>query len=102
MSLAEKEDVLYGNIVIGNNCNIGWNVVIMPGVRIGDNCIIGVGAIVTHDVPDNSIVVGVPAKVIGDVYDYANRKAALCEPTYFMSTLDKKNYLKKHRPDLFG
>lgn len=60
-------------IKIGNNCHIGTGVTIMPGVTIGNNCIIGVGAIVTKDIPDNSIAVGVPARVIETIDDYLKK-----------------------------
>ena len=43
---------------------IGARAIIMPGVTVGENAIVGSGAIVTHDVPDNAIVVGTPARVI--------------------------------------
>jgi maltose O-acetyltransferase len=51
-------------ISIGNDCWIGGNTVICPGVKIGNGCVIGAGAIVTKDIPDNSLAVGNPAKVI--------------------------------------
>lgn len=51
-------------IEIGNNCWLASNVTVCPGVHIGDGCVIGAGAVVTHDVPDDSLVAGVPAKVI--------------------------------------
>ena len=51
-------------IEIGNNVWIGGNVVVLPGVKIGDNCVIGAGSVVTKDVPDNSVAVGNPCKVI--------------------------------------
>ena len=44
--------------------------VIMPGVEIGKNCIIGCGAVVTRSIPDDSVAVGVPARVIETVSDY--------------------------------
>ena len=49
---------------IGNNCFIGVNSLICPGVHIGNECVIGGGSIVTKDIPDNSMAVGVPAKII--------------------------------------
>jgi virginiamycin A acetyltransferase len=53
-----------GDIVIGNDVWIGYEAVIMPGVKIGDGAIIGTRAVVTKDVPPYTIVGGVPAKVI--------------------------------------
>lgn len=49
---------------IGNDVWIGTRVIIMGGVKVGNGVIIGAGAVVTKDVPDYSIVGGVPAKVI--------------------------------------
>lgn len=51
-------------IHIGNDVWIGARVIILPGVTVGNHVIIGAGAVVTKDVPDYSIVGGVPAKVI--------------------------------------
>lgn len=51
-------------VSIGNNVWIGENVCILSGVNIGSGCIIGANAVVNKDIPDNCIVVGVPAKVI--------------------------------------
>jgi virginiamycin A acetyltransferase len=53
-----------GDIVIGNDVWIGYEAVIMQGVRIGDGAIIGTRAVVTRDVPPYTIVGGVPAKEI--------------------------------------
>ena len=51
-------------VFIGNDCWIGGNTVICPGVTIGDGCTIGAGSVVTKDIPANSLAVGNPAKVI--------------------------------------
>lgn len=51
-------------IHIGNDVWMGGNVTILPGVTIGNNVVIAAGAVVSKDVPDNSLVAGVPAKVI--------------------------------------
>lgn len=51
-------------VKIGNDVWIGGNCTILPGVTIGNNVIIAAGAVVTKDVPDNSLVAGVPAKII--------------------------------------
>nr|MDF9461308.1 sugar O-acetyltransferase [Lactobacillus amylovorus] len=61
----EVDDIEYGApITIGDNCWLASNVTVCPGVTIGNGCVIGAGAVVTKDVPDNSLVVGVPGKVI--------------------------------------
>jgi len=51
-------------IAIGRDCWIGGGAIIQPGVTIGDRCIVGAGAVVTKDVPDDTIVVGNPARPI--------------------------------------
>ena len=58
-----------GDIVIGNDVWIGFEAVILAGVKIGDGAIIGTRAVVTKDVPPYSIVGGVPAKVIRKRYN---------------------------------
>jgi serine O-acetyltransferase len=50
--------------VIGNNVSLGANVVIIGDVKIGNNVVVGAGSVVVKDIPDNSVVVGNPAKVI--------------------------------------
>ena len=57
-------------IFIGDNVYIGTGAYIMPGVKIGSNSIIGAGAIVTKDIPSNSVAVGVPAKVYEQIDTY--------------------------------
>ena len=52
---------------IGNDVWIGGNATILPGVTIGNNVVVAAGAVVTHDVPDNTLVGGVPAKKIRDL-----------------------------------
>lgn len=56
-----------GHVEIGDFTSIGTGAVIIPNIKIGKNCIIGAGSVVNKDVPDNSIAVGVPAKVIKEV-----------------------------------
>lgn len=51
-------------VSIGNNVLIGTRAVILPGVKIGNNVVIGAGSVVTKNIPSNSIVAGIPAKVI--------------------------------------
>ena len=69
-----------GDTVIGNDVWIGYEAVIMPGVRIGNGAIIGTRAVVTKDVPPYTIVGGVPAKPIRRRFDDAviGKLEALC------------------------
>lgn len=53
-----------GDVVIGDNVWIGSNVVITPGRKIGDRAVIGANSVVTHDVPERTVVGGVPAHQI--------------------------------------
>ena len=49
---------------IGNYSNIGTNATILPKIKIGKNVIVGAGTVVTKDVEDNAVVVGIPGKII--------------------------------------
>lgn len=59
-----SQDPMTQPIVIGNHVWIGMNVTILKGVRIGDGAIVAAGAVVTKDVPENTLVGGVPARVL--------------------------------------
>jgi acetyltransferase-like isoleucine patch superfamily enzyme len=54
-------------IVIGRNCWIGANAVILPGVTLGDRVVVGAGAVVTKSFPERTIIAGVPARCIGTI-----------------------------------
>ncbi len=54
-------------VVIGSDVWIGSNAVILPGVRLGSNVVVAAGAVVTRDVPDNTLVAGVPARKVKDL-----------------------------------
>lgn len=60
-------------IIVGNDVYIGNNVIILPGVSIGNKVVIGAGAIVSKDIPDNSLAVGCPAKVIKTADQYFDK-----------------------------
>ncbi len=64
-----------GAVTIGNDVFIGHQAVVMPGVRVGSFCVVAAGAVVTADVPDGSVVGGVPARVIGRTQDLRERIA---------------------------
>jgi len=64
----QRRDTEFGKpITIGNDVWLGGNISILPGVTIGDNCVIGAGAVVTKDVPANSVAVGNPCRVMKSV-----------------------------------
>lgn len=83
----------FGTIKIGNNVHIGINTIIMPNVVIGDNVIIGVGAIVTKDIPSNSVAVGIPARVIETLDDYYEKNKDKVVFTKNMSYEEKKKFI---------
>ena len=55
--------------IIGDNCLIGMGSIVLNGATIGDNCIIGAGAVVTENsvIPLNSLVIGIPGKIIRQI-----------------------------------
>ena len=69
-------------VTIGDNCWIGGNTVICPGVKVGNCFVIGAGSVVTKDIPDNVIAAGNPCRVIRPITDE-----------------DKQYYFKKRKFD---
>jgi acetyltransferase-like isoleucine patch superfamily enzyme len=61
---------------VARRASIGSHATILPNLRIGESALVGAGAVVTGDVPDYAIVVGVPARVVGDVREQAAGKPA--------------------------
>ena len=69
-----------GKVTIGNNVFIGMNTTILKGVTVGNNVIIGACSLVNRDIPDNSVAVGNPARVVSTLEAYyEKRKAAQYE-----------------------
>lgn len=64
----------YGCIEVMDNVFIGAKTTILPNVKVGPNAIIAAGSVVTKDVPENSIVAGVPARVIGKFDEYVEKR----------------------------
>lgn len=60
-------------IKIGNNSFIGARVSLLPGTTIGNDCIIGACAVVKGNIPDGSIVIGNPGKIVSDIDTYAKK-----------------------------
>lgn len=89
-------------LTIGNNVYIGQKSVILRGVTIGDNVIVGAGSIVTKDVPSNTVVAGVPAKVICTLDEYhAKRQAQTKEEALAIARHLMNYYNRPLRPEDF-
>lgn len=91
-----KMDII-APIKIRDNVYIGTGAYIMPGVRIGNNSVTGAHAVITKDIPANSVAVGIPAKVIKSVEDYylSNKNKEKYYETANLNFHDKKNILKR-------
>ena len=85
-----------GKIIIGNNCFIGCGAKIISGVSIGVNVIVGAGSIVTKDCPSNSIVAGVPAKIICTIEEFYEKNKDKFVNTAGMSHERKKVFLLEY------
>ncbi|MGI6172460.1 MAG: sugar O-acetyltransferase [Christensenellales bacterium] len=71
----EKVRLCYAKpVVIGDECWLGANVVVCPGVTIGDECVIGAGSVVTKDIPPRSFAAGCPARVIREIAEQDSMK----------------------------
>ena len=82
-----------GRIDIGNDVFIGAASIVLPNVKIGNKVIVGAGSIVTKDIPDNSVVAGNPARVIGTYDAYADKLKKQLE------VLPKWNTFYKYKSD---
>ncbi|WP_239984690.1 DapH/DapD/GlmU-related protein [Lentibacillus sediminis] len=67
MSLETRNTTYADGVTLGKNTWIGSSATILPGVTVGDNAVVAAGAVVTKDVPENTVVAGVPAKVVKEV-----------------------------------
>lgn len=87
-----------GRIDIGNDVFIGAASIVLPNVKIGSRVIVGAGSIVTKDIPDNSIVVGNPARVVGTYDDYVEKTKKQFETLPTWDThYSKKTALEKQQ-----
>ncbi|NMH68623.1 acyltransferase [Bacillus sp. RO3] len=66
-----------GLVTIGNNVFVGAGTIILPNVRIGNNVIIGAGSVVNKDIPDNSVAVGNPIRIISNIEEYEKKNAEI-------------------------
>lgn len=91
--LEKYKDVLkFGKIVVGDRTFIGYGATIMPGVTIGKRCVVAAGAIVTKDIPDETVVAGIPARKVNTIWEYAEKCKKYSEKKY-----NKRQYEKNKR-----
>lgn len=74
-----------GKVIIGDDVFVGAGSIILPGVRIGDRVVIGAGSVVTKDIPDGSVAVGNPAKVICTYDEYMEKQKKRIESVHTFS-----------------
>ena len=77
-----------GRVDIGDNVFIGYGAIVLPNTRIGNNVIVGAGAVIAKDIPDNSVVVGNPCRVLCSYEQYISQNKEQLEKgpvfnTYF-------------------
>lgn len=63
-NISEQPLTSKGKIVVGDHAWLGVGVIVLSGVRIGKGAVVGAGSVVTHDIPDGSVAVGIPARVV--------------------------------------
>ena len=86
-----------GRVKIGSNVFIGQGSVVLPGVTIGDNVVVGAGTVVRDDIPDNSVVMGNPMKIICTMEHYIekHKQNMLTYPVYTTYWEDKSEEEKQ-------
>lgn len=91
-----------GRVEIGDNVFIGAESVVLPGVSIGNNVIIGANSTVTKSIPDRSVAVGSPARVICslDEYLYKNKKKMKEAPIYGVDYTLRGNLTTEHKKQM--
>ena len=97
-----------GRVVIGDNVFVGQGAIILPNTHIGNRVVIGAGAVVSKDIPDNSIAVGNPIQIVGTYDDFVARHKKQMEerPVYhtFWSekTWEEKEQMRRDLLDGIG
>jgi acetyltransferase-like isoleucine patch superfamily enzyme len=89
---------VFGKVIIGNNVFIGDNCTILPNTTIGDNCIVGAGSVVRGKFPENSVIIGNPAKIVmkASVQKFLYTQNPCLFRTMNMSDSEKAIIIKKH------
>ncbi len=93
MSEKIRPGYLRAPVEIGDFTFIGVSAVILPGVKIGKGCVIGAGSVVNSDIPDYSVAVGNPIKIIGSTLD--------SDASHFEDPMVIQNYYDPHLIDVY-
>lgn len=97
IKLIDNATDTFGRIIIGDNCFIGQNSLILPGVTLGDNTIVGAGSIVTKSFLEGNVVIaGNPAKIICTIDQYKNKISTKALNTKGLNYYEKKEYLLRN------
>ncbi len=88
----------FSETVIQRGASIGANATILPGIKIGANAMIGAGAVVTHNVPANAVVVGNPARIKGYVSSSDNKQVERPHAVQMVETLSVTGVQVIHLP----
>jgi maltose O-acetyltransferase len=91
LGLKYGETSITQQVIIEDDCFIGYGSIVLMGVRVGKGSIVGAGAIVTRDVPPNSVVAGNPARVVCTVDELVKKRIQLImeKPEIFPAGLEK-------------
>lgn len=94
LDIKERVGYIFKPVEIGEYTFVGGGSTILPGVKIGKGCVIGVGAVVNKDIPDYSVAVGVPAKIVGNTLKI--------DAEFWKNGLVRENYYDKELIYRFG
>lgn len=97
-----------GRVVIGDEVFVGQGAIILPNTHIGNRVVIGAGAVVSRDIPDNSIAVGNPIRIVGTYDDFVEKHRMQMQerPVYHTlwsdKTWDEKEQMRRELADGIG
>ena len=97
---SKKYPTEFSKIVVQKGASIGANATILPGITIGQNSMVGAGAVVTRDVPPNSIVMGNPARIVNYVTESFETEETAAQPVSGDQDLPVKGAVLVHLPEI--